>query len=268
MKEKLVHFAAQLLKSVEENAWNGKWYIRAICDDGTKIGDGGAECAIDGITQAWAVLSGCAEHDRAVSAMECARKILTDRQAGIVKLLWPPIKEHNPYLGYIQEYPKGVRENGGQYTHGAIWIAGAQIELGQKETGYEMLSMMNPVAHTASYGEMMRYGAEPYVIAADINPDGAAGWSWYTGAAGWYYRTVLCELLGIKRHGNFITVRPSIPEDWEKASVTLHCGKEEFFVEIFRSASGEKTVLFDGKRSDGEIPITGKEGKHNVKVIV
>lgn len=268
LKEKLVHFAAQLLKSVEENAWNGKWYIRAICDDGTKIGDGGAECAIDGITQAWAVLSGCAEHDRAVSAMECARKILTDRQAGIVKLLWPPIKEHNPYLGYIQEYPKGVRENGGQYTHGAIWIAGAEIEMGQKETGYEMLSMMNPVAHTASYGEMMRYGAEPYVIAADINPDGAAGWSWYTGAAGWYYRTVLCELLGIKRHGNFITVRPSIPEDWEKASVTLHCGKEEFFVEIFRSASGEKTVLFDGKRSDGEIPITGKEGKHNVKVIV
>ena len=190
--EQYLSTVKQLISSIEEHAWDGKWYRRAFFDDGSILGtEGDEECRIDLIVQSWAVLSGAADKNRARQAVLCAYDMLFDQKNDIVKLLDPPLKNHKPRAGYIQSYPKGVRENGGQYTHGAIWFIMALLELGENEKAANIFSKILPMNHCLSKKDADKYLAEPYVLAADVysgEHTGRAGWTWYTGSAGWLLR--------------------------------------------------------------------------------
>jgi len=205
----------RLRQSIEQHAWDGQWYLRAFFDDGTPVGSAkNTECRIDSIAQSWSVLSKVGDPDRSRLAMESVDKYLVRRYDALIQLLDPPFNtpndKSNPNPGYIKGYVPGVRENGGQYTHGAIWLASALLHEGRTEEGYALLHALLPRG-----GE---YAAEPFVLAADVwtNPDryGEAGWSWYTGSAGWYFRTVTEDLLGLRLEDGKLTASPRLPENW------------------------------------------------------
>ena len=208
-----------LAASLEKNAWDGAWYRRAYFDDGTPLGTHDAnECRIDAIAQSWSVLSGMADQDRARMAMASADTLLIDRVAGLARLFTPPLQHHTPNAGYVQSYPPGIRENGGQYTHGALWAIFAFAELQETEKAFDLFALINPVNHSASREKAEHYKTEPYVIAADVygagDHTGRGGWTWYTGAAGWAYRAGLEAILGIRRAGNVLHISPCVPQSW------------------------------------------------------
>lgn len=208
-----------LATSLEKNAWDGAWYRRAYFDDGTPLGTHDAnECRIDAIAQSWSVLSGMAAPERARMAMASADTLLIDRVAGIARLFTPPLQHHTPNAGYVQSYPPGIRENGGQYTHGALWAIFAFAELRETEKTFDLFALINPVNHSLARDKAEQYKTEPYVIAADVygagEHTGRGGWTWYTGAAGWAYRAGLEAILGIRREGNLLYISPCVPQSW------------------------------------------------------
>ena len=200
--------------------WDGQWYRRAFYDDGTPLGSAAnRECRIDAIAQAWAVISGAAPRARAEQALDAVERHLIDEQAGIIRLLTPPFDRTRHDPGYIKGYVPGVRENGGQYTHGVLWLVRAFAELGRHDRAMALISLLNPVNHARDPGGVERYKVEPYVVAADVygvSPHtGRGGWSWYTGSAGWMYRIVLESLLGLRLEGGrALVLRPRIPGHW------------------------------------------------------
>ncbi|MEO5989473.1 MAG: glucoamylase family protein [Candidatus Eisenbacteria bacterium] len=207
------------LRTMLEQAWDGDWYRRAYFDDGTPLGSAQiAECRIDSISQSWAVLSGAAPAAHAERAMDAVRMQLVRRDASVIKLLAPPFDQSPLDPGYIKGYLPGVRENGGQYTHAAAWVALAFARQGDGDKAASLLRMLNPVEHARSEKDFTRYKVEPYVIAADIyalkDHMGRGGCTWYTGAAGWIYRVWIEEVLGFKRRGDTLTIDPVIPKDW------------------------------------------------------
>ena len=201
------------LREAAENAWDGNWYLRGWYDDGKILGghDSG-ECQIDSIAQSWAVFAGC-DREKGDRALTSALSMLFDQNAGIVKLFTPPFDSGEQEPGYIKGYLPGIRENGGQYTHGAVWLALACFEQGRRETGWTILRILLPQLHPHE-----AYQAEPYVLAGDVysHPQhlGRGGWSWYTGSAGWYGQAVIGALLGIKIRDGNLTIVPSIPASW------------------------------------------------------
>jgi len=213
--------------AVEATAWDGAWYRRAYYDDGTPLGSAASdECRIDGLVQAWAVISGAAPRERAAQAMDAVERELVDEEAGLVRLLWPPFDRtpHDP--GYIKGYLPGIRENGGQYTHAALWVVRALAELGRRDRAATLLERIGPAWHGATRDRVVVYQVEPYVVAADIYgvpPHvGRGGWTWYTGSAGWMYRVALESVLGVTiEAGQTLCVRPRIPDRWPRASVVL-----------------------------------------------
>ncbi|MFC7418594.1 GH36-type glycosyl hydrolase domain-containing protein [Iodobacter arcticus] len=214
----------KLHQNLEAHGWDGEWYRRAYFDDGTPLGSHTAdECKIDSIAQSWSVLSGAYDANRSQSAMAALDTHLVCSDIGVIKLFDPPFNsgEHNP--GYIRGYVPGVRENGGQYTHGAIWAAMAFAELGERDQAWKLLNIINPILHATTPAEARRYKVEPYVIAADVyalpNDQGRGGWSWYTGSAGWLYRLITESLLGIKLEGNRLTLQPCLPADWPRITI-------------------------------------------------
>lgn len=216
--------AAALRLRIEEHAWDGDWYRRAWFDDGTMLGSAqGAECRIDSISQSWSVLSGIADEARSRRAMQAVDARLVRRQDGLVQLLDPPFDSSNLDPGYIRGYVPGVRENGGQYTHGAIWAAMAFATLGEGERAWELLRIINPVSHACSQAAIHIYKAEPYVVAADVYAcaphTGRGGWSWYTGSAGWMYRLMIESLLGLRVLGDRLRIVPSLPAEWPQVSL-------------------------------------------------
>ncbi len=210
----------RLRAAVNEGGWDGRWYLRGYYDDGVPLGTAnGDECRIDALVQAWAVMSGAAPGERMRQAMDAVEELLLDRDGRIVRLLTPPLQDtpHDP--GYIKGYPAGVRENGGQYTHAALWVVRAFAELDRRDLAAEVLAWMNPIHRTTTAEEVARYQLEPYVVAADIYGApphvGRGGWSWYTGSAGWMYRVALETVLGVTlRDGTVLQVRPRIPDRW------------------------------------------------------
>ena len=194
--------ADRLRRSIEQNGWDGQWYRRAYFDDGTPLGSAGnPECRIDSIAQSWSVLSGAGDAARSRMAMDAVDKHLVRRDDALVQLLDPPFDKSDLNPGYIKGYLPGVRENGGQYTHGAIWAAMAFAELGDSRRAWELLAMINPVNHGKSAQGIERYKVEPYVVAADVYAvpphTGRGGWTWYTGSAAWMYRLIVESLLGL-----------------------------------------------------------------------
>src|SRR3546814_8089318 len=205
--------------SSDLEAWDGAWYRRAWFDNGAPLGSTASdECTIDSISQSWSVLSGAADPLRARQAMDALDQHLVRRDAGLVQLLDPPFDKTAQDPGYIRGYVPGVRENGGQDTHAAVWATMAFAELGDHARAWELFRMNNPIHHGDRAERIATYKVEPYVVAADVyavEPHvGRGGWTWYTGSAGWMYRLVVESLLGLRLEGNTLRLSPCIPPDW------------------------------------------------------
>ncbi len=244
--------AAQLLRSIEEHGWDGEWYRRAYFDDGSPLGSAGnPECRIDSIAQSWSVLSGAGDAGRSQTAMEAVDRRLVRRDHGLIQLLDPPFDTSDLNPGYIKGYVPGVRENGGQYTHAAIWTVMAFAALGDRSRAWELLAMINPVNHGRTREETATYKVEPYVVAADVyavSPHtGRGGWTWYTGSAGWMYRLILESLLGLRREGDRLRFTPCLPGDWEAFSVHYRYGETVYHINVLQRGGGSAAgVTVDG----------------------
>jgi len=217
--------AVQLSRNIDEHAWDGQWYRRAYFDDGSPLGSAtNAECKIDSIAQSWSVLSGAANAQRSRAALDSVDQHLVDRQHALVELLEPAFDTSDLNPGYIRGYVPGVRENGGQYTHAAVWAAMAFAEMGDASRAWELLELINPLNHGKTAEGVATYKVEPYVVAADVYARaphvGRGGWTWYTGSAGWMYRLVTESLLGLRVEADRLSVAPCIPTEWN--SYTLH----------------------------------------------
>lgn len=227
--------ADQLIAAAEQHAWDGSWYIRAFDDFGRPWGSHeNEECRIDAIAQAWAVIAG-ADKERATTAIGSAFAHLVRPSDGIVRLLDPPFAQSARDPGYIMAYPPGIRENGGQYSHGAAWLGIACAMLGDGARAKEIFDRLNPAKHTSTPDELALYGTEPYAMAADISGGashlGRGGWTWYTGAAGWSYRLASEHILGIRLESGKIRLAPCLPPDWDGYSATLH-GRGTIAIEV------------------------------------
>ncbi|MDX1988080.1 MAG: glucoamylase family protein [Candidatus Obscuribacter sp.] len=243
--------AGSLKDSIENGAWDGQWYRRAYFDDGTALGTAtAAECQIDSISQSWAVLSGAASAERARRAMESVYLRLVRKDIKLIQLLDPPfdVSELNP--GYIKGYVPGVRENGGQYTHGAIWAAMAFAKLGDGKRAWELMNMISPVNHALDLPSAQVYKVEPYVISADVYSvaphTGRGGWSWYTGSAGWMYRLVVESLLGINFQAGQLRVNPCMPEQWSQFEVHYRYRETVYHISIMKDEGRGPSIHVDG----------------------
>ncbi len=202
-----------LTEGVRKSAWDGKWYRRAYNDNGEPLGSAASEeCKTDLVVQAWAAIAGMTDESEIKTALESAKELLIDRENGVVKLFAPPFEGKSSDAGYISSYKKGVRENGGQYTHAAIWFALALAETGDREGAYEVIRMLDPIRKTSDPEGVLKYKAEPYVMAADVYLSGMGGWTWYTGSAGWMYKVILENILGIKIRGEKLIIEPAASE--------------------------------------------------------
>lgn len=264
------HHLKRLTHVLTKNGWDGAWYRRGTFDDGTPLGSADSdECRIDTIAQSWSVISGLAPPEQQQQAMQAMLKYLLDKEGGLIRLFWPPFNKTRQEPGYIKGYPPGIRENGGQYTHGALWSIMALAKLGEAEKAYQIFSMINPVHHGATPDI---YRAEPYVIAADIysvEPHrGQGGWTWYTGSAGWYYRIATETILGIRRQGDTLFIDPSLPRAWPGYTARWQFEKAVYDIKIERKR-GSKTIYMDGRKMDVEkgIPLKGN-GNHEIIVML
>jgi cyclic beta-1,2-glucan synthetase len=231
--------ARRLKRALEDHAWDGGWYRRGFFDDGTALGSQSAEeCRIDSIAQSWSVLSGAADSTRASEALDAVERHLIRWEDQLAVLFTPPFDKTSHDPGYIKAYPPGIRENGGQYAHGAIWSVFAYAELGDRERAFRLFQLLNPINHAATARTMTRYRVEPYVMCADIYSVvphvGRGGWTWYTGSAGWLYRAGIEAILGIRREGARLIVAPSVPQSWPGFEVTLRFGSARYVIQVVR----------------------------------
>ena len=231
--------AKKLAANVEANAWDGQWYRRAYFDDGTPLGSAqNEECQIDSISQSWGVLTGAADKVRVAGAMEQVKARLVRRDVGLIQLLDPPFDKADLNPGYIRGYVPGVRENGGQYTHAAIWTVMAFAQMGDVEQAWELMRMINPVNHGNSADASAVYKVEPYVVTADVyavEPHvGRGGWSWYTGSSGWMYRLLLESLLGLTRQADRLLLAPRLPAAWGGFTLQYRYGSSTYLLRVSR----------------------------------
>ena len=256
--------ARKLRHCVEQAGWDGAWYRRAYYGSGEPLGaKGNVACEIDCISQAWAAICGGEHADEAVNSM---LSMLYDDQEGMIKLLTPPFTGQSwQRPGYIEDYVPGVRENGGQYTHGAVWLAKAFAISGFGDEAWEILEMISPLFRE----EKGLYGNEPYVLSADIYADGRGGWSWYTGAAGWYFTTVLEDIFGVRIAGDRMDISPCFPSCMQSARLHIEIGEASYEIRYHNppQREGDSTRLtVDGQACADSIAIT--PGEHRISVIV
>jgi cellobiose phosphorylase len=233
--------AASLQSRIESAGWDGAWYKRAYFDDGTPLGSReNKECRIDAVSQSWAVLSGAASDQRAVMAMASLEEKLVRKDLKLIQLLDPPFNSRELNPGYIKGYVPGVRENGGQYTHAAIWTLMAFAKLGQREKTWELLELIHPINHANDEESVNVYKVEPYVMAADVYANvshkGMGGWTWYTGSAGWTYQFILDSLIGLDRQADSLTFMPCFPTSWPSIQLTYRYGRSEYRITLFQLA--------------------------------
>jgi cellobiose phosphorylase len=266
-----------LERNIELNGWDGGWYRRAYFDDGTPLGSAhNAECQIDSLVQSWAVISGSARPSRAKDAMLALEHYLWRKEEGILLLLTPPFNHDSLEPGYIKGYVPGVRENGGQYTHSAIWAMLALTKMGEGNKAVELFHMLNPINHTRTESEVIRYKVEPYVMAADvyaINPHiGRGGWTWYTGAAGWMFQVGIESILGFNLSDNKLVFEPCIPRNWPGYRIEYRYKSTPYIINILNpqhNVTGVKKVIYDGINIEDKIICLVDDGKeHLVDVIM
>ncbi|MEO8156409.1 MAG: glucoamylase family protein [Betaproteobacteria bacterium] len=266
--------AAQLRANIEEHAWDGNWYRRAYFDDGTPLGSAAnTECQIDSIAQSWSVLSGAGEPEHVRLAMNSLDQRLVRRDHRLIQLLDPPFDKSPLNPGYIKGYVPGVRENGGQYTHAAIWAVMAFAELGDNARAWELFNLINPVNHANSAKAIATYKVEPYVVAADVyavSPHtGRGGWTWYTGSAGWMYRLILESLLGLRREAGTLRFAPCLPADWAGFTLRYLHGQTVYRIAVVnaRDGTGPTRVTVDGvEQRDQAIALVDDHREHTVEV--
>ncbi|NTV10420.1 MAG: cyclic beta 1-2 glucan synthetase, partial [Zoogloea sp.] len=273
-----VEEGARLGANIEQHAWDGEWYRRAYFDDGTPLGSAGnTECRIDSISQSWSVLSGAGNPERSRLAMQAVDERLVRRGDALVQLLDPPFDRTPLDPGYIRGYVPGVRENGGQYTHGAIWAAMAFAALGERERAWELLGMINPVNHGRSGEGAAAYKLEPYVVAADVYAlaphIGRGGWSWYTGSAGWMYQLIVESLLGLRREGDKLRLAPCLPADWPAIRIHYRYRETVYHITVLQAQAdgkgGVASVTVDGaEQHDKAITLIDDRQEHHVEVSV
>jgi cyclic beta-1,2-glucan synthetase len=265
--------AAELLGAVEQSAWDGEWYLRGFFDNGAPLGSrANAEARIDSLPQSWAVISGAGHPARARQAMDSADRLLVDEHNHLVRLFTPPFDHSEPNPGYIMGYPPGIRENGGQYTHGSLWLALARARMGEGAAAVRLLKLMNPVELSRHPEDVARYRGEPYVASADVYDApghvGRSGWTWYTGSAGWMYRTWIEEVLGFQLHGRAFSLKPAIPDDWPGFGITYRYRSATYKIEVVRqTTSAAQELEADGKLiTDGAVPLMDDGAVHPVKL--
>ncbi len=269
--------AEKLSGALEGNAWDGDWYLRAYFDDGRRLGSHeNSECRIDSIAQSWSVLSGAADPKRAAQAMESVNRILVKQGQQMVLLFTPPFDQAGSDPGYIKGYLPGVRENGGQYTHAAVWTAWAFAMLGQGDRAGDIFRLLNPSSHADTAEKAARYKVEPYVIAADIysqSPNtGVGGWTWYTGSSAWMYRLGIEAILGITRAGAVLNINPCIPRLWLGFKVNYRFGNTQYRISVENPHNvnrGIQKVMLDGNLLPGnQIPLVEDRLPHEVQVVM
>ena len=254
-------------QAIEREAWDGDWYRRGYYDDGTVLGSVSSdECRIDSVAQSWAVISGAAPRERALRAMSAVNTQLVSRSDGLVKLFTPPFDHSAKDPGYIKAYPPGLRENGGQYTHAAMWTTLAFALLGDGDRAGELFALLNPINHASTTAGIHRYKVEPYVVCADVYSApghvGRGGWTWYTGSAGWMYRTATDGILGIKVRGTTLMVEPCIPRAWPGFEFTYKHGTSRYRISVKNPRGVNRGIAhatLDGKDlsgAPGEIQLT------------
>ncbi|MDQ6973120.1 MAG: protein ndvB, partial [Mariprofundaceae bacterium] len=273
--------ALLLQGNIEAKGWDGEWYRRAYFDDGSPLGSStNEECKIDSISQSWAVISGGGDPLRARQAMKAVNKRLVRRDAQLIQLFAPPFDKSDLEPGYIKGYVPGVRENGGQYTHAAIWASMAFAMMGDNKHAWELFAMLNPIHRGSEPEAIERYKVEPYVMSADIYGapphTGRGGWTWYTGAAGWMYRLSIETLLGLHLEANHLRIAPCVPADWE--SYNVHYRFRETVYHIIIKRAGNKSdevssVTIDGavlheacRDGAGWIPLIDDYMEHQIEV--
>jgi cyclic beta-1,2-glucan synthetase len=252
---------ADLIQRTEQAGWDGDWYLRGTFDDGTPLGSASnKEARIDSLPQSWAWLCGAADPARAQQALESAWRHLVLPEEDLVLLFEPPFDHASPSPGYIKGYPPGVRENGGQYTHAALWMAMAMARKGDGERAVQLLRMLNPIEHARDAEAVWQYGVEPYVVAADVyrlpGRIGQGGWSWYTGSAAWMYRAWVEEVLGLQVRNGQMRVNPVIPATWEGFSLNYRHGETIYAIQVENPHGCEHGVAWvemDGRRVDGNV---------------
>ncbi len=270
--------AQRLRAAAEASAWDGAWYVRAFYDDGTPIGTSRARtCRIDSIAQSWSVLSGAAEPSRAKRALRSAESMLVREGDRLVLLLQPPFEGAQRDPGYIQAYPPGVRENGGQYTHAAAWLGWAHAQVGDGAAAERIFRLLDPVHHGDRDDAIARYRVEPYVIAGDVYDSadrvGRGGWTWYTGAAAWTWRLGVEAILGITRVEGGVRVDPCIPPSWPGFEATVRVGAARLVIRVENPdhvARGVVTVTVDGVKATSNVivPPVGDDREHVVRVVL
>jgi cyclic beta-1,2-glucan synthetase len=270
--------AQDLRRNLAKHAWDGAWYCRAWFDDGSLLGTwSNAECSIDSIAQSWSVLSGAGDVARSRMAMDALDKRLVRRDSGLIQLLDPPFDRSELNPGYIKGYVPGVRENGGQYTHAAVWAAMAFAALGDSRRAWDLTTLINPLNHSRTAEAVAVYKVEPYVIAADVYAvqphTGRGGWTWYTGAAGWYYRLIVESLLGLRRHGDRLHFVPCMRDDWEGYALHYRFGDTPYHIRVQRTptpggTAGVRTALDGIDVGDDGILLVDDRREHLVDVTV
>ena len=252
-------YQRKLLEALEDAGWDGDWYRRGYFDDGTPLGSKArTECRIDAIAQSWAALSGAARPERALSAMRQVDEHLIMTEDKVARLFTPPFETSDPDPGYVRAYPPGVRENGGQYTHGALWSIFANAALGRQDRAGELFSLINPINHALDGASADTYRTEPYVIAADVYSVapyiGRGGWTWYTGSSGWMFRAGLEGILGVRRMADRLVFDPSLPGAWPSAGVTYRHGESTYQITLDAQGAAPRRVTaieVDGVRRSG-----------------
>ena len=261
-----------LKRHLNTNGWDGRWYKRAFMDDGNVLGSiQNEECRIDSIAQSWATISGAGDNDKKYISLNSLENHLVDKEAGIIKLLDPPFEKSKLEPGYIKAYIPGTRENGGQYTHAAVWTIIAEAMLGFGDKATEFFRMINPIEHARTKDEAKKYKVEPYVIPADIYGGelaGRGGWTWYTGSSSWMYEAGIRYILGFNLEKNVLKIEPHIPENWKEYSIRYKYGNSIYNIKVVnKNLNGNKKILIDGRNIDGnEIILQDNGGVYSVEV--
>ena len=273
--KKYIEIRDNLKKALNTNGWDGRWFKRAFTDDGEPIGSiENEECRIDSISQSWGVISGAADNDKKYISMESLENHLIDKENGIIKLLDPPFNKTKMEPGYIKAYLPGVRENGGQYTHAAMWAIIAFTKLGFGDKGLEYYRMINPIEHSRTKETALKYKVEPFVIPADIygagNLAGRGGWTWYTGSSSWFYKAGLENILGLNIKNKVLTINPCIPKDWKEYSIRYRYKNSIYNIKVKNyngNNTGVENFYLNGRKvSEKEIILNGDGGIYEVEI--
>jgi cyclic beta-1,2-glucan synthetase len=259
--------AAQLRRALENSGWDGQWYRRAYFDDGTPLGSAqNDECQIDSLAQTWSVLAG-ADSSRARQAIQSVLERLVHRDERLVLLFAPPFDKTALDPGYIKGYLPGIRENGGQYTHAALWLVEALAQLGDGDQAMAIYDLIDPTGHAEVPEGAARYQVEPYVVAADVYGaaphTGRGGWTWYTGSAAWMYRVAVESLLGLKLQGNKLEIRPCLPADWPGFELTFRRGTTTWKFNVVRDDARQPDA---NGSAVSEIDLVDDGGVHEITI--